>query len=49
LVILGISDCGKNEEAAFKEPATVEQAATVLDLSTFPLIDGSKTPWPRGI
>ena len=28
---------------------TVEQAATVLDLSTFPLVEGSKPNWPRGV
>jgi hypothetical protein len=49
VVILGLSDCGKHEEEAFKEPVTVEQAATVLDLSAFPLIDGSKPPWPHGV
>ncbi len=27
---------------AIKTPATVEQAAQVLDLSTFPLMDGAK-------
>ena len=35
---------------AIKTPATVEQAARVLDLSTFPLMDGAKPPsrvtWP---
>jgi hypothetical protein len=47
---VGLSGCGKNEEApAFKGPVTVEQAASVLDLSTFPLIDGAKPPWPRGV
>src|SRR5437588_6126750 len=47
---LSIVGCGKNEEAAaFKGPVTVAQAATVLDLSTFPLVEGSKPVWPRGV
>ena len=45
-----ISGCGKSEdEAAFKGPVTAEQAASVLDLSAFPLVNGAKPPWPRGI
>ena len=32
---------------AIKTPATVEQAARVLDLSTFPLMDGAKPPESR--
>src|SRR6266404_7428294 len=48
--LLWIAGCGKKEEApAFKDPVTVEQAATVLDLSKFPLVDGAKTSWPRGV
>ena len=43
--------CGAKNQAAddtdsadaIKTPATVEQAAKVLDLSTFPLMDGAKT------
>jgi hypothetical protein len=43
--------CGSKNQAAddttsadaIKTPATVEQAAKVLDLSTFPLVDGAKT------
>ena len=35
---------------AIKTPATAEQAARILDLSTFPLMDGAKPPsrarWP---
>jgi len=42
--------CGSKNQAAddttsadaIKTPATVEQAARVLDLSTFPLMDGAK-------
>jgi hypothetical protein len=45
-----VGSCGKNEEqAAFKGPVTVEQAASVLDLSKFPLVDGAKPPWPLGV
>jgi Trp operon repressor len=48
--LLWIAGCGKDEEApAFKGPVTVEQAASVLDLSKFPLMDGAKPPWPRGV
>jgi hypothetical protein len=32
-----------------KTPATVEQAAKVLDLSTFPLVDGAKPPASRQV
>jgi hypothetical protein len=32
---------------AIKTPATVEQAAQILDLSTFPLMDGAKPPESR--
>jgi hypothetical protein len=50
LFAIALGGCGKNEEApAFKGPVTVEQAATVLDLSTFPLVEGSKPNWPRGV
>jgi len=44
-LVIGISGCGKagDEEAtAFKTPATVEQAATIFDLSTFPVMDGAQ-------
>jgi hypothetical protein len=34
---------------AIKTPATVEQAAKVLDLSTFPLMDGAKPPESRQV
>src|SRR5215471_17290763 len=34
---------------AIKTPATVEQAARVLDLSTFPLIDGAKSAASRHV
>jgi hypothetical protein len=38
-LVIGISGCGKggDEKTAFKTPATVEQAATIFDLSTFPV------------
>jgi hypothetical protein len=46
--LIAISGCGpKNAEEAVKGPATAAQAAHTLDLSTFPLIDGAKPPWPR--
>ena len=34
---------------AIKTPATVEQAAKVLDLSTFPLMDGAKSTESRHV
>src|SRR5215216_7994543 len=34
---------------AIKTPATVEQAARVLDLSTTPLMDGAKPPESRQV
>jgi hypothetical protein len=34
---------------AIKTPATVEQAARVIDLSTFPLMEGAKTPGSRQV
>src|SRR6476619_6331854 len=47
--------CGAKNQAAddttdsdaIKTPATVEQAARLLDLSTFPLMDGAKPPESR--
>lgn len=45
-----ISGCGpKDAGDSIKGPASAAQAARVLDLSTFPLIDGAKPPWPRVI
>jgi hypothetical protein len=49
-VIVCLFGCGSKNQAAddttsadaIKTPATVEQAARVLDLSTFPLMDGAK-------
>src|SRR5436190_1541823 len=49
--------CGSKNQAAddttsadaIKTPATVEQAARVLDLSTFPLMDGAKPPESRQV
>jgi hypothetical protein len=49
--------CGQKNRAdddttaadAIKTPATVEQAAKVLDLSTFPLMDGAKPPGSRHV
>ena len=34
---------------AIKTPATAEQAAKILDLSTFPLMDGAKPPESRHV
>jgi hypothetical protein len=49
-VLIGVSACKpKNADESIKGPATVEQAARILDLSTFPLVDGAKPPWPRGV
>ena len=50
-LLAALSGCGgKKEEAdAFKGPVTVEQAVSILDLSSFPLVNGAKPPWPRGI
>jgi hypothetical protein len=46
--VIFISGCGpKNADESSKGPATATQAARTLDLSTFPLIDGAKPPWPR--
>ena len=47
-LVIGISGCGKggDEATAFKTPATPEQAATILDLSTFPGMDGAKPGAP---
>jgi hypothetical protein len=50
-----LSGCGPKKDAtdkttsdgAMQAPATVEQAARVLDLSTFPLMDGAKPPGSR--
>jgi len=48
--LVSLSGCGpKNAGESIKGPATPEQAASILDLSTFPLIDGAKPPWPRGV
>ena len=45
-----ISGCGKGgSDESVKGPATAEQAARVLDLSTIALVDGGVPPWPRGI
>ena len=49
--------CGAKNQAAddttsadaIKTPATVEQAARVLDLSTFPLMDGAKSAESRHV
>jgi hypothetical protein len=45
-----LSGCGpKNAGESIKGPATAEQAARLIDLSTFPLVEGAKPPWPRGV
>lgn len=42
--------CGRKDSGeSIKGPATAEQAARVIDLSTFPLVDGAEPPWPRGV
>ena len=49
--------CGSKNQAAddttsadaIKTPATVEQAARVLDLSTFPLMDGARSAESRHV
>ena len=47
LVVAWIVGCGKNEEeSAFKQPVTPEQAASVIDLSTFPLMKDAKPGAP---
>src|SRR5215472_19069639 len=38
-----------SSDGAIKTPATVEQAAKVLDLSTFPLMDGAKSAESRHV
>ena len=38
-----------NSDDAIKTPATVEQAARVLDLSTFPLMDGARSAESRHV
>src|SRR5215470_5115268 len=47
-LVIGASGCGKggDEPIAFKSPATVEQAATIFDLSTFPVTDGAQRHAP---
>src|SRR5215470_4983060 len=53
-LVIVISGCGKgtggrledDRETAFRTPATVEQAATILDLSTFPATDGAQRGTP---
>lgn len=47
---LSFSGCGSREsdgEDAIKGPASAEQAARILDLSTFPLMEGAETPQHR--
>jgi len=49
---LSLSGCTSKNKSAnepVQEPATVEQASRVIDLSTFPLVDGAKPPWPRRV
>ena len=48
--LLSLPGCGsknKSADEALQEPATAEQAARIIDLSTFPLVDGAKPSWPR--
>ena len=43
-----VGGCGRKEAGeSIKGPATAAQAASILDLSTVPLMDGAKLPWPR--
>jgi hypothetical protein len=49
VLVIGISGCGKageDEATAFKTPATVKQAATIFNLSTFPVMDGAQRRTP---
>ena len=48
-VFVCLSGCGPKNGESIKGPASPEQAARTLDLSTFPLIDGATPPWPRGV
>ena len=45
----GTANDTTSSEGAIKTPATVEQAAKVLDLSTFPLMDGAKSAESRHV
>ncbi|MGE5212679.1 MAG: hypothetical protein ACM3NN_03180 [Nitrospirota bacterium] len=55
--VISLFGCGAKNQAAndassgeaVKTPATVEQAAKVLDLSTFPLMDGAKSAESRHV
>src|SRR4051812_2610060 len=48
-----LAGCGSKSETgsddSIKGPATVEQAAHVLDLSTFPLMEGANEPQQRNV
>ena len=56
-VVVCLFGCGSKNQAAddttsadaIKTPATVEQAARVLDLSTFPLMDGARSAESRHV
>ena len=56
-VFVFLFGCGAKKQAAddttsadaIKTPATVEQAARVLDLSSFPLLEGAKQPGSRQV
>src|SRR5262245_37613558 len=45
----GAANDTTSADGAIKTPATVEQAAKVLDLSTFPLMDGAKSAESRHV
>jgi len=45
----GTADNTTSADGAVKTPATVEQAAKVLDLSTFPLMEGAKSAESRHV
>jgi len=41
-LVLGLASCNRgNDDAFLKDPATVEQAASVIDLSQLPLLEGA--------
>jgi hypothetical protein len=49
--LVAFSGCGSKNKAdePLQTPATVEQAVRTLDLSTVPLVEGAKRPWPRRV
>ncbi len=45
----GAAENSAPNESAIKGPATVQQAAQILDLSKFPLLEGAKAPGSRQV